>query len=100
MILYPGTVDSYSHNVKLSSKVLVLSIVKYRPPLKKHHQFDPNEILALILSSNPNLASQLRLRQLDNDALFEGYINELKLRNLSPIYIKKVWELLSKFKET
>ncbi|HJX12236.1 MAG TPA: hypothetical protein VJ377_01775, partial [Dehalococcoidales bacterium] len=68
------------------------------PPFEKQHQFDFNEILALLLSANPNLASQLRLRQLDNDTLFDTYINELKLRNLSPNYTKKVWELLSKFK--
>jgi len=73
--------------------------VLYRPPSEKQHQFDFNEVLALILSSNPNLASQLHLRQLDNDTLFDTYINELKLRNLSPNYTKKVWELLSKFKE-
>ena len=72
--------------------------VLYRPPFEKQHQFDFNEILALLLSANPNLASQLRLRQLDNDTLFDTYINELKLRNLSPNYTKKVWELLSKFK--
>jgi len=73
--------------------------VQYRPPFEKSHQFDLNEVLALILSSNPNIAQQLRLRQLDNDSLFDTYINELKLRNLSPYYIKKVWELLSKFKD-
>jgi hypothetical protein len=72
--------------------------VQYRPPSEKQHQFDPNEILALILSANPNLATQLRPRQLDNDALFDTYINELKLRNLTPNYVNKVWELLSKFK--
>ena len=44
-------------------------------------------------------AQQLRLRQLDNDTVFDTYINELKLRNLSSYYIKKVWELLSKFKD-
>ncbi len=72
--------------------------VLYRPPFEKQHQFDFNEILALLLSANPNLASQLRLRQFDNATLFDTYINELKLRNLSPNYTKKVWELLSKFK--
>ena len=69
------------------------------PTIWKSHEFDFNEILALILSSNPNLVQQLRLRQLDNDILFDTYITELKLGNLSPYYIKKVWGLLSKFKD-
>jgi integrase/recombinase XerD len=73
--------------------------VHYRPFPGKSHEFDPNEVLALILSANPNLATQLRLRQLDNDTLFDTYINELRLRNLSANYINKVWQLLSKFKD-
>ena len=74
---------------RLNVRVKVLSIVHVSPPFEKRQQFDTNEILA----ANPNLASQLRLRQLDNDTLFGIYFNELKLRNLSSYYIKKVWEL-------
>jgi hypothetical protein len=42
---------------------------------------------------------QLRLRRLDNNTLFDTYLNELRLRNLSQYYIQKVWELLWLFKE-
>jgi hypothetical protein len=54
-------------------------------------------VLQLLLS--PTLTEQLRLRRLDNDTLFDTYLSELRLRNLSPYYIKKVWELLHVFKE-
>ena len=48
---------------------------------------------------SPNLKEQLRLRRLDNNTLFDTYLGELRLRNLSPYYIKKVWELLRTFKD-
>ena len=74
--------------------------IVYRPPSQapqKQAQYDINEVLQLLLS--PSLTEQLRLRRLDNNTLFDTYINELRLRNLSQIYIKKVWELLRVFKE-
>jgi len=73
----------------------------YRPPFEPIPKLENtpsiNEVLNLLLS--PALKEQLRLRQLDNNTLFETYLNELRLRNLSPYYIQKVWELLHKFKE-
>jgi integrase len=57
-----------------------------------------SQILALLLSANPNFAKQLRLQQLENDPLFDAYLNELKLRQLSSIYVQKVGELLNTFK--
>jgi hypothetical protein len=54
-------------------------------------------VLSLLLS--PTLKEQLRLRRLDNNTLFDTYLNELRLRNLSPYYIQKVWELLRVFKD-
>jgi integrase/recombinase XerD len=51
------------------------------------------------MSTNPNLVSQLRLKQLPNDELFQSYFNELLLRGLSNSYIKKTTEYLLKFKE-
>ncbi len=76
--------------------------VQYRPHSQKRHQFETDEltqILALVLASNPNLAKQIRLQQLDNDVLFDTYINELKFRQLSPCYITSVSDLLFKFKD-
>ena len=75
---------------------------QYRPPFNEPNprlEQTPNlnEILSLLLS--PKLTEQLRLRRLDNNTLFDTYINELRLRNLSPYYIKKVWELLKVYKE-
>ena len=81
---------------------------QYRPPFEHNSNLEDrlpnevcspnlNEVLELLLS--PSLKEQLRLRRLDNNTLFETYLNELRLRNLSPYYIKKVWELLRKFKD-
>jgi len=75
--------------------------IQYRPFSRKQHRFEPNdllEVVSLILSSNPDLSRQLRLKQLDNDALFDAYFDELKLRQLSSTYIKSVRDLLLKLK--
>jgi len=70
--------------------------------LKKQHRFESNDseqILSLLLSANPDLAKQLRLKQFDNDTLFNRYFDELKFRQLSPYYINQVKYLLLKFKD-
>jgi len=51
-----------------------------------------------MVTANPKLAKQARLRKLSNDDLFEAYLNEMKLRQLSPIYISDTKDLLLKFK--
>jgi hypothetical protein len=56
------------------------------------------EMLEMV-TANPKLAKQARLRKLSNDDLFEAYLNEMKLRNLSSVYIKDTKDLLMKFKK-
>jgi len=90
----------YNCSLKLSLKNLVLSFEHDRPPFESTSSRDQtanlNEIFNLLLS--PTQKEQLRLRRLDNESLFQTYIDELRLRNLSPFYIQKVWELLRVFK--
>ena len=76
--------------------------VQYRPPSQKQHRFeatDLDQVLSLLLSANPDLAKQLRLKQLDNETLFNTYFDELKFRQLSPYYTNQVKDLLLKFKD-
>jgi len=74
--------------------------IQYRPPSTKSQWFESGDlpqILSLLLSSNPNLSRQLRLRNLDNETLFNTYFDELRFRQLSPAYVKSIKELLTKF---
>ena len=52
-----------------------------------------------MVTSNPKLAEQRRLYKLSNDGLFDAYLNRMKLRNLSSVYIKDTKDLLMKFKK-
>jgi len=74
--------------------------IQYRPPSTKGQRFETGDlpqILSLLLSSNPNITKQLRLRNLDKSTLFSTYLDELRLRQLSPAYITSIKELLTKF---
>jgi hypothetical protein len=53
----------------------------------------------MMMTSNPALAKQARLRGYNNDELFDAYLNDLTLRQLSSVYISDTKDLLFKFKK-
>jgi integrase len=61
------------------------------------HKFEYGELLKLMV--NPRIQKQIQLRQLDNDTLFERYLTEMKLRQLSSVYISDTRDLLCRFKD-
>lgn len=63
--------------------------IQYLPPYQKQHRFeatDLEQVLSLLLSVNPDLAKQLRLKQFDNDTLFDTYFDERNFWQLSQYY--------------